>query len=174
MRRSPPRRLASCDLLTVCCVFRGRGDSAITPRIFSFVAAACIPVFPFSLDYLPFQHLVPWRNISLSVEPCAVSRFRPNSSTPNPLEFLTTLPMARIGAMQRELLRVRDHLLFRVEPLGPSAVHSLALELSSLSYSPPGALLRARETVDDRADLPGGSARGWYRTTDVCEVTAET
>jgi len=51
------------------------GDSLITPRIFSFAAAACVPVFPFPLKFLPFRSTIPWANLSLSVDPLAVGRF---------------------------------------------------------------------------------------------------
>ena len=114
------------------------GDSAITPRISSFIAALCIPVFTFSREFLPFTEMVPWGNISLTVNPFDLLRYQTGHTAAlkgkrampdNPLEFLRRIPRDEVRRMQRALLDARRHLLYRNDVEGPSAVHSVAREL---------------------------------------------
>ena len=118
------------------------GDSTMTPRISSFIAAACIPVFTGNLrDYLPFQSLIPWADVSLSANATDLLRYyssnkRRNASAPantsaasseNPLDFLRAMPREEVTRMQQALLSARYHFLYRDE--APSAAHSVAHEL---------------------------------------------
>ena len=52
------------------------GDSLITPRIFSYVQAGCVPLFPFAADYLryilPLPHSIAWEDLA-SLSTCASS-----------------------------------------------------------------------------------------------------
>ena len=111
-----------------------RGDSAMTPRLFSFTAAACIPVLTISVDFLPFRSLVPWANISVSVSAKALLAYhaaaRANASKlpANPLAFLAEMSDERIRRMQEQLLHYRWAMAYR-RPAAPSAVHSIAQEL---------------------------------------------
>ena len=134
------RKAALYNRSTFCIV--PPGDSVVTPRISSFIAAACIPVFTFSRDYLPFQQIMPWANMSLAVSPADLLRYRypPNntasglakgggSAVRNPLAFLLEMPRKEVRRMQRTLLKARHHFLYRHE--APSAVHSIAHELQA-------------------------------------------
>ena len=115
------------------------GDSYVTPRIFSFTAAACIPLFTVNRSVLPFHQAVRWERVSLPLEPGPLMRYRSACSTsrranragceaPNPLaSLLNGLSPERLRAMQMELLRVRELLVYREHAL--SAVHTLAQEL---------------------------------------------
>ena len=115
------------------------GDSYVTPRIFSFTAAACIPLFTVNRSVLPFHQAVRWERVSLPLEPGPLMRYRSACSTsrranragceaPNPLaSLLNGLSPERLRAMQMELLRVRELLVYREH--APSAVHTLAQEL---------------------------------------------
>ena len=123
------------------------GDSYVTPRIYSFTAAACVPIFTMNRSVLPFQRAVRWERTSLHLEPnklvqylrksskCTEGRDRgrlTNRSTTcalsNPLaELLGQLGAARVRAMQMELLRTREFLMYRNQT--PSVVHTLAQEL---------------------------------------------
>ena len=117
------------------------GDSTMTPRISSFIAAACIPVFTVTRDYLPFQSLIPWADVSLSANATDLLKYysinkRRNASAPantsatgseNPLDFLRAMPREELTRMQQALLSARYHFLYRDE--APSAAHSVAHEL---------------------------------------------
>ena len=116
------------------------GDSAITPRISSFIAALCIPVFTFSRQFLPFTGQVPWGNISLAINPYDLLRYQighnaalkgKRAMPDNPLEFLRRIPRDEVRRMQRALLDARRHLLYRDDAEGPSAVHTVARELEA-------------------------------------------
>ena len=114
------------------------GDSYVTPRIFSFTAAACIPLFTVNRTVLPFQQAVRWERVSLQLEPEPLLHYRTVCSRltkqtapcehKNPLaSLLSRITPERLRVMQTRLLRVREHLVYRKH--APSAVHTLALEL---------------------------------------------
>ena len=112
------------------------GDSYVTPRIFSFTAAACIPLFTVNRSVLPFHQAVRWERVSLRLEPGPLMHYRfacrranqAACGVPNPLALLLNgLSPERVRAMQIELLRVRELLVYREQ--APSAVHTLAQEL---------------------------------------------
>ena len=106
----------------------------MTPRISSFIAAVCIPVFTVSRDYLPFQRLIPWANISLHVRAKQLLSFYAASKKPdsnhcwqndsciNPLGFLGDLPDAEVSRMQQALLHP--------DPRRDDLVEFLGLELA--------------------------------------------
>ena len=104
------------------------GDSLITPRIFSFAAAACVPVFPFPLKFLPFRSTIPWANLSLSVDPLAVGRFYLDCRTHE------AAPEANRTSQIRN-----SHTDSQMTPKGsePAAAHSSAPPHSALPHSAP-------------------------------------
>ena len=126
------RKAALYNRSTFCVLVPG--DSAMTPRLFSFTAAACIPVLTISVDFLPFRSIVPWANISVSVSAKALLAYhaaaRANASKlpANPLAFLAEMSDERIRRMQEQLLHYRWAMAYR-RPAAPSAVHSIAQEL---------------------------------------------
>ena len=140
------------------------GDSAMTPRLASFLAAACIPVLTMSVDFVPFGALVPWENISVSVSPRALLAYQDavrarNSSSssrhprllrplpPNPLRVLAAMPERKLRAMQGQLLHYRHAFAFR-RAEAPSAIHSIARELKRMPpWRPPDAFLAERRPV---------------------------
>ena len=105
------RKAALYNRSTFCVLVPG--DSAMTPRLFSFTAAACIPVLTISVDFLPFRSIVPWANISVSVSAKALLAYhaaaRANASKlpANPLNFLAEMSDERIRRMQEQLLHYR-------------------------------------------------------------------
>ena len=117
------------------------GDSYITPRIFSFTAAACVPVFTFNRSFLPYQTDVDWPRVSLSINgskllsyhsACARTRANATCRKTNPLEeLLGALTPASLRTMQEALLVARERLAYR-EGSAPSAVHSLAAEIQRM------------------------------------------
>jgi len=103
------------------------GDTVTSSRIYQAVGALSIPVFLVERDHLPFQSLVPWRDISLYVDPDDVITWSARASAlggggadargdaPNPLDVLQQLverEPERLRAMQRSLAEVRWHLLY--------------------------------------------------------------
>ena len=126
------RKAALYNRSTFCVLVPG--DSAMTPRLFSFTAAACIPVLTISVDFLPFRSIVPWANISVSVSAKALLAYhaaaRANASKlpANPFAFLAEMSDERIRRMQEQLLHYRWAMAYR-RPAAPSAVHSIAQEL---------------------------------------------
>jgi hypothetical protein len=124
------------------------GDSYVTPRIFSFTAAACIPIFTVNRSVLPFHQAVRWERVSLRLEPeplthyrfaCSRRANRAACEVPNPLaSLLNGLSPEQLRAMQVELLRVRELLIYRKQ--APSAVHTLAQELEGAFATRHGSL----------------------------------
>jgi len=124
------------------------GDSYVTPRIFSFTAAACIPIFTVNRSVLPFHQAVRWERVSLRLEPeplthyrfaCSRRANRAACEVPNPLaSLLNGLSPEQLRAMQIELLRVRELLIYRKQ--APSAVHTLAQELEGAFATRHGSL----------------------------------
>ena len=116
------------------------GDSIMTPRLSSFVAAACIPVLAVPRDYLPFQSLIPWANITLSVRAKDLltyhaARNQNDTMPPNPLGFLRDMPREEVTRRQQALLATRYHFLYR--EVAPSAAHAVAYELGAFDSQLP-------------------------------------
>ena len=134
------------------------GDSYVTPRIFSFTAAACIPIFTVNRSVLPFHQAVRWERVSLRLEPeplthyrfaCSRRANRAACEVPNPLaSLLNGLSPEQLRAMQVELLRVRELLIYRKQ--APSAVHTLAQELEGAFANTRHGSLDSGSVVDTR------------------------
>ena len=131
------RKAALYNHSTFCIV--PPGDSAMTPRIYSFTAALCIPVFTIPRTFLPFQSQIEWEKMSIEMSPEQARRAlrwyqrvsnasTPVSSLPNPLVFLTKIPRQKVEEMQAELARVRALLLYQ----GGGAVRAIAAELAEM------------------------------------------
>mmetsp|Transcript_35787 Transcript_35787/g.89100 ORF Transcript_35787/g.89100 Transcript_35787/m.89100 type:complete len:296 (-) Transcript_35787:130-1017(-) len=94
------------------------GDTVTSSRIYQAIGALSIPVFLIDVDHLPFQQIVPWKEISISIDPNEMIEWatqRGRGNMPNPLDRLRTLVEKypeRVRAMQRKLAEVRWHLFY--------------------------------------------------------------
>ena len=142
------------------------GDSLITPRIFSYVQAGCVPLFPFAADYLrhilPLPHSIAWEELGLSVDLRLVSNWsrhgRPADGNP-----LRTILMAD----RQEPTRREEHLLAasRAVDFNSSALAAIALELAHQACDfTPGArrpwVNTTPHTATSRASRSGGGGVG--------------
>ena len=107
------------------------GDSLITPRIFSYVQAGCILLFPYTSSLLPtilpFPRSIPWTKISISLNLRAVSNWAKGGyvSDENPLRSVLFNEGWRYKAQLEERL-----LASRLIDYHDLALSSIALELS--------------------------------------------
>lgn len=145
------RRKAQLYLRSTFCLVPP-GDTLVTPRIFSFTAAACIPVFTYPLHYLPFGRLVPWARLSLSVDPHDVVDFcKANKAREVTADMLRRAveagASANVSALQMQLAQMhpRNPLEFLVT-LAPSRVRQMQR-----------ALLRFRHLLHFEDDRGGGA-----------------
>jgi len=167
------RRKAETYKASTFCVIPA-GDSAITTRIFSIIAALCIPVFVIDLDFLPFPSDIDWASMSIQVPSqqfLLYQRDLNKPSTVNPLLFLQSMERYepdKILRLRTNLERARWHLLYHQDGRGvpvqgaaarPSAGHALVRELeraaarrlqltSRSSMRASGAVLNCTRRVD--------------------------
>ena len=136
------------------------GDSLITPRIFSYVQAGCIPVFPYARSLLPrilpLSRSISWADLSVSLDLRLVANWSKHGHPPddNPLRTVLAADKPRLASPRQRKLRLSAS---RSVDFDHSALSAIAFELAHVVCRSAG---HAHPEASGRVNGVGGGGGG--------------
>ena len=111
------------------------GDSLITPRIFSYLQAGCVPIFPYPRQLLPrilpLPRSIPWEELSLTLDLNLIANWSRHGhpSDHNPLRTALAADTPRF-ASPSHAQREQKLSASRTVDYNHSAIRAIALEVA--------------------------------------------